>query len=103
MTPRIGMILLDHGEPPEYNKDTYYSFRNFAQSLIEMGIIPEVALRTKRGTILMDRNNIFATEPQSNPQLIDAWLKPHTGPAEFVPKRKKVVGIHLGILEHIIC
>jgi hypothetical protein len=93
MTPRIGVMLLDHGEPPEYNKYTYHSFRNFAQSLIEMGIIPEVALRTKSGTILMDRNNIFATEPQSNPQLIDAWLNPHTGPAEFVPERKKILGL----------
>ncbi len=54
MTPGIGVILHDQGEPPEYNKHTYYSFRNFAQSLIEMGIIPEVARRTRSGTILIE-------------------------------------------------
>ena len=91
MTPRIGVILLDHGEPPEYNEHTYYSFRNFAQSLIEMGMIPEVALRAKRGTILMDRNRIFAAEPHPSPDLIDAWLRPYSGPAEFVPVRKKIL------------
>ncbi len=93
MTPRIGVILLDHGEPPEYNEHTYYSFRDFAHSLIKMGLIPEVVLRAKRGTILMDRDEIFATEPHPNPDLIDAWLRPHTGPAEFVPARKKILGL----------
>ncbi len=93
MAPRIGVILLDHGEPPQYNEHTYYSFRNFAQSLIEMGIIPEVALKAKRGTILMDRNKIFSTEPHPDRELIDAWLKPHTGPAGFIPARRKILGL----------
>lgn len=62
MSPKIGVILLDHGEPPEYNEYTYNSFRNFAHSLIMMGMIPKVVLKAKRGTILMDRNNIFAKE-----------------------------------------
>ena len=87
MTPRIGVILLDRGEPPEHNEHTYYSFWDFAYSLITMGMIPEVVLRAKRGTILMDRNKIFATEPHPNPDLIDAWLRPRIGPAEFVPER----------------
>ncbi|KKM57832.1 hypothetical protein LCGC14_1550370, partial [marine sediment metagenome] len=30
MSTKIGIILLDHGEPPEYNEYTYNSFRNFA-------------------------------------------------------------------------
>lgn len=93
MTPRIRVILLDHGEPPEYNEHTYYSFRDFAQSLIMMRMIPGVVLRAKHGTILMDGNNIFATEPRPNPDLIDAWLRPHTGPAQFVPARKKILGL----------
>ena len=59
MTPRIGLILLDHGEPPEYNAHTYHSFHNFAQGLITMGMIPKVVLRAKRGTILMDRNKVL--------------------------------------------
>ena len=93
MSSRIGVILLDHGEPPEYNEHTYYSFRNFSQSLIGMGMIPEVALKAKRGTILMDRKNIFAAEPQPNPDLIDAWLKPHNIPAKFIPARQKILGL----------
>ncbi|MFQ5821490.1 MAG: hypothetical protein ACE5I5_16020 [Candidatus Heimdallarchaeota archaeon] len=93
MPTKIGVILLDHGEPPEYNEHTYFSFRNFAQSLITIGIIPKVVLRAKRGTILMDRNNIFATKPHQTPDLIDAWLRPHTGPAKFVPARKKILGL----------
>ncbi len=93
MMPRVGVILLDHGEPPEYNEYTYYSFRDFAQSLITMGMIPKVVLRAKRGTILMDQNKIFAREPQSNPDLIDAWLTSHNTPAEFVPARQKLLGL----------
>lgn len=64
------------------NEHTYYSFRDFAHSLITMGMIPEVALEAKRGTILMDRHKIFAPEPHPNPDLIDAWLRPHTSPKD---------------------
>jgi len=92
MNSKIGVILLDHGEPPEYNEHTYYSFRNFAYSLIEMGMIPKIVLKAKRGTILMDRKNIFSAEPHPTPDLIDAWLKSHTGPANFVQPRKKIMG-----------
>ncbi len=90
MSTKIGIILLDHGEPPEYNEYTYNSFRNFAHSLIMMGMIPKVVLKAKRGTILMDRKKIFAKEPQTNPELIDAWLRPHNVPAEFIQARKKI-------------
>jgi len=93
MSTKIGIILLDHGEPPEYNEYTYNSFRNFAHSLIMMGMIPKVVLKAKRGTVLMDRNNIFAKEPQTNPELIDAWLRPYNGPAEFIQARKKIIGL----------
>lgn len=93
MATRIGVILLDHGEPPEYNQHTYYSFRNFALSLIKMGMIPEVALKAKRGTILMDHGEIFAAEPSPDPILIDAWCNQHIGPAKFFPARKKILGL----------
>lgn len=90
---KVGVILLDHGEPPEYNEHTYYSFRNFAQSLIAMRMIPKVVLKAKRGTILMDRSDIFGGEPHQNPGLIDAWLGPHDVPAKFVPARKRIFGL----------
>jgi len=93
MTTKVGVILLDHGEPPEYNEHTYNSFRNFAESLIEMGMIPRIVLKSKRGTILMDRKNIFGTKPTSNPDLIDAWLRPHEKYNEFIPERKKIMGL----------
>ncbi|MFQ6106126.1 MAG: hypothetical protein ACE5QF_00855 [Thermoplasmata archaeon] len=90
---KIGVILLDHGEPPEYNEHTYYSFRSFAESLIEMGMIPRVVLKAKRGTILMDKDRIFATEPRPNPSLIDAWLRPHEVPARFIRPRRRIMGL----------
>ena len=93
MTPKIGVILLGFGEPPEYNEYTYYSFRNLGKNLIDMGIIPKIVLKSKRGTILMERNNIFTEEPHPEPDLIDAWLKPHTEFTEFVPSRKKILGL----------
>ncbi|KKM71201.1 hypothetical protein LCGC14_1433010 [marine sediment metagenome] len=91
MATKIGVILLDHGEPPEYNEYTYKSFRNFAHSLIVMGMIPKIVLKPKRGTILMDRRNIFAKDPQTNPELIDAWLRPYNVPAKFIQARKKIL------------
>ncbi|MHA2473192.1 MAG: ferrochelatase [Promethearchaeota archaeon] len=93
MSPKIGVILLGFGEPPEYNEYTYYSFRNLAKSLIKIGIIPKIALKAKRGTILMDRNNIFSKAPSSTPDLIDAWLKPHGEFTKFIPARKKILGL----------
>ena len=93
MTPKIGVILLGFGEPPEYNEHTYYSFRNLGKNLIDMGIIPKIVLKSKRGTILMERNNIFSEESHPEPDLIDAWLKPHTEFTAFIPSRKKLFGL----------
>jgi len=94
---RIGVVLLDHGEPPEYNEHTYYSFRNFATSLIDMGFIPKIVLRFDRGTILQDRNKIYAEKPSSNPALIDAWLHPSKGFAHFIPEAKRLRITRFGI------
>jgi hypothetical protein len=58
-----------------------------------MGIIPKVVLRAKRGTILVDRNDFFSTEPHPKPDLINAWLKPHTEFTKFFPARKKIIGL----------
>jgi len=93
VTPKIGVILLGFGEPPEYNEHTYYSFRNLGKNLIDLGIIPKIALSAKRGTILMERNDIFSKESHQKPDLIDAWLKPHTEFTKFFPSRKKIIGL----------
>ena len=41
----------------------------------------------------MERNNIFSEEPHPEPDLINAWLKPHTEFTEFIPLRKKILGL----------
>ena len=97
MTLKIGVILLDSCELSEYNEHISYSFRNFAQNLIMIGILPKVILRDKRRTILMDRNDIFVTKPYPTPDLIDAWLRFHPGPAKFVVTRKKNLDVILAL------
>ncbi|MFZ6005292.1 MAG: hypothetical protein ACOYXM_15310 [Actinomycetota bacterium] len=82
---RVGVLLADHGEPPEYNQWTYESFREFFQHLIAMGIIPAWLTALETGTILYDADCPACTEPSDSPRLIDAWLRPHDGPAAFVP------------------
>lgn len=82
---RVGVLLADHGEPPEYNQWTYESFREFFQHLIAMGIIPSWLTALETGTILYDADCPACDEPSDEPRLIDAWLRPHDGPAAFVP------------------
>lgn len=82
----IGVLLADHGEPPEYNAWTYESFREFFQHLIEMGVIPSWLEVLDTGTILYDADCPACTRPSASPRLIDAWLRPHAGPAVFVPE-----------------
>jgi protoheme ferro-lyase len=94
---RIGVILLDHGEPPEYNEHTYYSFKNFATSLINMGFIPKIVLKFDRGTILQERNEIYAEKSSPNPELIDAWLHPYKGFTYFIPEAKRLRVTRFGI------
>ena len=86
---KVVVILMDHGEPPIYDKHTYSSFRDFATCLIEMGFIPSIVLRFDKGTILQDKKNLYSSKPSSNPELIDAKLQPYTGPAKFVPEAKR--------------
>ena len=94
---RIGVILLDHGEPPEYNEHTYYSFRNFATSLIDMGFIPKIVLKFDRGTILQESYKIYAENPSANPALIDAWLHPYKGSTHYIPETKRLRITRFGI------
>ena len=82
---RVGLLLADHGEPPEYNEWTYESFREFFSHLIAMGIIPSWLTALETGTILYDADCPACGERSDSPRLIDAWLRPHEGPAAFVP------------------
>lgn len=84
-TGRVGVLLADHGEPPEYNAWTYESFREFFDHLIAMGVIPDWLTALETGTILYDADCPACEEPSDSPRLVDAWLRPHDGPAAFVP------------------
>lgn len=89
-TPRVGVLVADHGEPPEYNADTYYSFREFFAHLIEMGFIPRWVTLLDAGTVLHDRLCPACDAPRADPELIDAWLRPHQRPAMFVPSSDRL-------------
>lgn len=86
----IGLLIADHGEPPEYNEWTYYSFRKFFQHLIEMGILPSFLTHIDNGTILQDLRCPLCPTQSDHPQLVDAWLHPHDGPAVFVPATEQL-------------
>lgn len=83
--PTTGVLIVDHGEPPEYNELTYESFRKFFDHLIEMGLIPAWLKYLDAGTVTVDLNCPFCGEASSDPRLMDAWLDPHDGPGAFVP------------------
>jgi hypothetical protein len=83
---RVGILVMDHGEPPVYNADTYWSFRAFIDHLMEMEVIPSWLRSLDLGTVLQDTACYACPEPGETPHLIDAWLRPHSPPAPlFVP------------------
>ncbi|MGH2807750.1 MAG: hypothetical protein ACRDKT_10795 [Actinomycetota bacterium] len=81
----VGLLVVDHGEPPEYNELTYWSFRKFFDHLIEMGLIPAWLRALDEGTVLQDTACYGCNEPSTDPTLIDAWLHPHDEPAVYHP------------------
>jgi len=82
---RIGLLVADHGEPPEYNDDTYYSFRDFVAGLMETGVIPSWLRYVDTGTIAWDAGCPGCEHSRPDARLTDAWLRPHAGPGVFVP------------------
>ena len=87
---RVGLLLADHGEPPEYNSDTYYSFRDFVDGLMQAGVIPAWLRYLDTGTITWDADCPRCEHSRPNPRLTDAWLRPHTGPGIFVPASSSI-------------
>ncbi|MDQ4125883.1 MAG: hypothetical protein M3134_09820, partial [Actinomycetota bacterium] len=82
--PVVGVLLVDHGEPPEYNEHTYESFREFFEHLIEMGLIPSWVELVDSGTVTQDVGCFDCDRPSARPELIDAWLDPQPAGA-YVP------------------
>lgn len=91
-SPRVGLLVVDHGEPPAYNERTYESFREFFNHLIEMGLVPAWLKAIDTGTVMQDRNCYACTEISSSPDLMDAWLDPYDGPANYVPASDSLPG-----------
>ena len=81
---RVGVLLVDHGEPPIYNEDTYESFREFFEHLIEMGLIPSWVTAIDSGTVAQDVDCFSCDAPDPSAELMDAWLDPHPAGA-YVP------------------
>lgn len=82
---RIGVLLVDHGEPPVYNELTYESFREFLDHLIEMGLIPSWVRLIDSGTVTQDKGCFDCDAPAAAPELIDAWLTPQGSAGVYVP------------------
>lgn len=70
---RVGVLLADE------------SFREFFQHLIAMGVIPRWLTALETWTILYDADCPACPSPSDSPRLVDARLRPHDGPAVFVP------------------
>ncbi len=95
---KIGILLLDMGEPPEYNERTYYSFRSYVEALVNIGFVDKKVLKEDKGTILQKRENLFPYDSTAGPELVDAWLKPHKEKASTSRKKKG----HPGILPQLV-
>ena len=79
---KIGILMINHGEPAEYNATTYEDFKEFTQHMINVGIIPRFLMNIDTGTILIDEKNDHWA-PFWKRSLIDAWGNRYKGFAFF--------------------
>jgi len=84
-TGRVGLLIADHGEPPVYDENTYWSFRDFVDGLMDAGVIPPYLRHVDTGTIAHEHHG----------SLLDAWLRPHDGPGVSVPASDNVEAHHV--------
>lgn len=91
---KVGVLLMDHGEPPEYDRTTYPSFRAFIDHLMEMGVIPSWLRHIDTGTVLQDSGCYACAQQRPEPTLVDAWLDAHDGTALFVPSTSEDLPPH---------
>jgi protoheme ferro-lyase len=89
-TEKIGIMLLDLGEPPEYDEFTYYSFRDYAKTLVDVGLVNRKFLEEDRGTILMDKKSLNLENGADGSQLVDAWLNPISGKSSKARRKPPV-------------
>jgi protoheme ferro-lyase len=85
---KIGILMINHGEPSNYNATTYNDFKAFMEHMMNVGIIPEFLKHIDTGTILIDKKNTHWA-PFWKRELIDAWGNEYKF-AFFVPGNKKM-------------
>jgi hypothetical protein len=81
----IGVLIADHGEPPDYNATTYESFREFIAHLMEMEVIPPALGAIDTGTILQDPDCHGCDALGSTAPFLNAWEQGHDLPAAWAP------------------
>ncbi|HEC86298.1 MAG TPA: hypothetical protein ENI49_00260, partial [Thermoplasmatales archaeon] len=86
---KIGVLMINHGEPVEYNVDTYRDFKAFTEHMINVGIMPRFLMIIDTGTMLIDEKN-DRWAPFWRRSLVDAWGNRYKGFAFYVPGNKKI-------------
>jgi len=88
---KINVLMIGFGEPSKYDANAMQGWKNFLLNYMNAGMnmlkmsfmypmITKVMIpMMDTGTILIDKNDPFATTPKPNPQLIDAWTRPYNG------------------------
>jgi hypothetical protein len=88
---KVGLLMISFGEPEEYDEGAYEGWKNFILNYMSSGmrmmhmsfmypLVRDMMIpMMDAGTILVDKNDPFATEPKEDPELIDAWTDPYTG------------------------
>ncbi len=92
-TGRIGILLLDVGEPPLYDESTYYSFRDYMETLVNIGMVNKEFLKEDRGTVLRSRGSLGLGDDPEGCQMVDAWLQPFKGKFSTPRKKPRIAGI----------
>ncbi|RLF51734.1 MAG: hypothetical protein DRN19_02270 [Thermoplasmata archaeon] len=86
---KIGVLMINHGEPAEYNSETYQDFKAFVKHMIDVGFMPKFLMSIDTGTILMDEKNDHWV-PFWKRSLVDAWGNKYNGFAFYVPGNEKM-------------
>ncbi|BDC35995.1 hypothetical protein [Candidatus Methanoliparum sp. LAM-1] len=87
---KVGVLLIGFGEPERYDADAYVGWKNFIHNYMEAGMkmmeMPYMATTAEKlldmmdsGTLLVDRDDPFASKPKDDPNLIDAWGNSYEG------------------------
>jgi len=88
---KIGVLLIGFGEPEKYDADAYVGWKNFLSNYMSAGmrmmgmsfmypLVKEMMLpMLDGGTLLVDKDDPFASGPKEHPNLIDAWGRPYRG------------------------